>query len=89
MKSSGSRQPIEPVSDEVWADIRSQSAERLVGAVANNTPAQYEDLVSLYLWGKPNLSDAQLEAVLGRPHTEIQSGECMDALRSLKTCMFG
>lgn len=53
----------EPVSDELLSEIRSQSAERLLSAVENDTPANYEDLVSLYKWGRHALSADQAKAV--------------------------
>jgi len=53
----------QPVSNDTWAEIRSQSAERLVGAIQDNTAASYDDLVSLYPWSRPNLNAAQLATV--------------------------
>ncbi len=53
----------ESVSNDTWTQIRSQSAERLVAAIENNTAASYDDLVSLYLWGRPNLTAAQRATV--------------------------
>ena len=54
----------EPLADELWAEIRSQAAERLLQAVAAGTPADYGDLVSLYLWGRPQLSPEQTTTAL-------------------------
>lgn len=54
----------QPVTDALWAEIHAQSAERLLAAVANNAPADYGDLVRLYLWAKPNLTAQQASAVL-------------------------
>lgn len=54
----------QPLSEQVWNEIRSQSAERLVEAVGTGVQADYHDLVSLYLWGNQNLTARQRETVL-------------------------
>jgi hypothetical protein len=54
----------EPVSQELWAEIRRQSAQRLLGAVDTGAPADYGDLVSLFLWSRPVLTAAQVTTVL-------------------------
>ena len=61
----------EPLAETLWTEIRSQSAERLLSAVTAGTAADYGDLVSLYLWGRPQLTPEQAATVLAglRPQT--------------------
>lgn len=54
----------EPLPDALWSEIRSQSAQRLVQAVAPGASADYGDLVSLYLWARPVLTAEQVSSVL-------------------------
>ena len=60
----------EPLSDEVWGAIRSQSAERLMAAVQAGMAENYGELVSLYLWAQPVLSLEEL-ATEGRAHKPV------------------
>jgi len=53
-----------PPTDALWKEIRTQSAERLLAIVADGTAADYSDLVSLYLWSKPNLTAEENTTVL-------------------------
>ena len=54
----------EPLSDALWTEIRSQSAERLLQAIAAGTGADYGNLVSLYVWARPVLTPEQITTVL-------------------------
>ena len=54
----------EGVAESLWQEIRTQSTERLLQVVAQNTAADYGDLVNLYLWARPNLSSEQTASAL-------------------------
>ncbi len=79
----------EPVSDELWTEIRSQSAERLLGAIEDGTPADYDNLVNLYLWGRADLSAEQLEAALAglTPRAQDVSPWAYEKMRSVQDRM--
>ena len=52
-----------------------QSTERLLQVVAQNTAADYGDLVNLYLWARPNLSPEQTASALAALQpTSAQTG---------------
>ena len=79
----------EPVSDELWTEIRAQSAERLLGAVAGGVSAEYSDLVSLYLWARPHLTPEQNATVLAglTPQANQVSSWTFNKLRSVHARM--
>lgn len=78
-----------PLSDALWTEIRSQSAERLLQAVAAGAAADYGQLVSLYLWARPTLTPAQVTTVLASltPQTNAVSGWSLDKLQSVHARM--
>ena len=75
----------EPLAETLWTEIRSQSAERLLPAVTAGTAADYGDLVSLYLWGRPQLTPEQAATVLAglRPQTDQVSAWTYEKMRSV------
>ena len=75
----------EPLAETLWTEIRSQSAERLLSAVTAGTAADYGDLVSLYLWGRPQLTPEQAATVLAglRPQTNQVSAWTYEKMRSV------
>ncbi|MHB9081935.1 MAG: PA14 domain-containing protein [Pirellulaceae bacterium] len=79
----------EPLAESLWTEIRSQSAERLLQVVTAGTPADYGDLVSLYLWARPNLSAEQTATVLAglSPQANQVSAWSYDQMRSVQTRM--
>jgi hypothetical protein len=65
----------EGVAESLWQEIRTQSTERLLQVVAQNTAADYGDLVNLYLWARPNLSPEQTASALAALQpTSAQTG---------------
>jgi len=74
----------DPVSEQLWTEIRSQSAERLLSAIGAGTQADYRDLVSLYMWGSPNLTVQQRDTVLAslKPPADQVSAWTFDKMRS-------
>ena len=68
----------ESLSDALWTEIRSQSAERLLQVLTAGTAADYGDLVSLYLWARPQLTPEQVTTVAGGPGAAGQSSERVD-----------
>ncbi len=79
----------EPVSDALWTEIRSQSAERLLQAVQGGGQADYGDLVNLYLWARPNLTPEQATTVLAglSPQTNQASGWTFEKMRGVHAKM--
>lgn len=79
----------EPVSDELWTEIGAQSAERLLAVVAGGVQADYNLLVSLYLWARPDLTPEQNTTVLAglTPQANQASGWTFEQLRAVQTRM--
>jgi len=79
----------EPLAETLWDEIRSQSVERLLQAVSADTPADYANLVSLFLWARPVLSADQVTTVVAglEPPANQLRGWTFEKLRSTHTRM--
>ena len=79
----------EPPSEEVWAAIREQSAERLLQAISTGTAADYGHLVSLYLWARAVLSPEQVQTAQAAlvPTTNQVASWSVEQLRSVQPRM--
>ena len=80
--------PEEP-SEEVWAAIRAQSAERLLQAISTGTAADYGHLVSLYLWARAVLSPEEVQTAQAAlvPTTNQVGSWSVEQLRSVQQRM--
>jgi len=49
---------------DVWKEVSAHAGQLLVAALDSAAEADYRDLVSLYMWGNPTLTDQQRQSAL-------------------------
>jgi hypothetical protein len=74
----------QPLSGQVWRELRSQSLERLRGVLDTGAKADYFDLIRLYMWGRDTLTQQQKDSMLNQlaPPLDDAKGWAFEKLQS-------